>query len=103
MDNQRILKISKISKELMDLNSDKERLLRICKFGNSYELEQCLQEMYFKYFVQGVISGVIGSNPAPTLQEQVNVCLNFLDSLILNKSGELTLETAKEINNVLYL
>ena len=100
MGNQRTLKISKISRELMDLNSDKERLLRVCKFGNYYELEQCLQEMYFKYFVQGVISGVIGSNPAPTLQEQANVCLNFLDGLILNKSVELTSEAAKGINNV---
>lgn len=100
MDNQRTLKISKISRELVDLNSDKERLLRVCKFGNYYELEQCLQEMYFKYFVQGVISGVIASNPAPTLQEQANICLNFLDGLMLDKSGELTLEAAKEINNV---
>ena len=100
MDNQQTLKISKISKELMDLNSDKERLLRICEFGDYHELDQCLQEMYFKYFVQGVISGVIGSNPAPTLQEQANVCLNFLDGLILSKSVELTSESAKEMNNV---
>ena len=94
-DTQQFFEELKIGMKLKELISDRERIIRVGNSGNDYALEQCLREMYYKYFVEGIINGAISSNPAPTLQGQAEICINLLNRLILAKSGEFALEVNK--------
>ena len=100
MDNERFLKELKISMELKELNSDRERLLQLYKSGNAYEINSHIDNVARKYPLETTIYHVTHCMPSMNLQERFQSCMNFLEGLIQAKKAELTLEEAKGINNV---
>lgn len=93
--SEQCLKEFKIGMELKELNSDRERLLHLCNFGNVYEINSYIDNIAMKYPLETNIYHTTHSMPSTNLQERVQSCMNFLDELIQAKKVELTLKATR--------
>lgn len=99
MDSQRFFKMLKIDKEIKELISDRNQLLRLYESGNVYETNSYIDDIARKYPLETTIYHTTHFMPPMNLQDRARNCMDFLKGLIWAKSVELVSESSKEINN----